>query len=482
MHRRNSLPPIIQGGMGIAVSNWQLARTVSQLGQVGVVSGTAINSVLIRRLALGDPQGHMRKAMEHFPDQEIVERVLKQYFRPEGVSSHEPFPLAPMYQLKGPIPLWQMTVLASFVKVWLAKEGHEGIVGINLLEKIQLPTVPTLFGAMLAGVDWVIMGAGIPREIPRVLDELSRWQKTTLKISVENAEAQTLEFDPTLVLPNIQPRELKRPWFFPIVSQASLALNLKRKATGSIEGFIVEGPKAGGHNAPPRGAYPLNEIGEPVYGPKDLVNPPDMAEIGLPFYFAGDCATPEKLRELRAQGAQGVQVGTLFAFCEESGLDPELRRKALYRLRHETPPDTYGWVYTDGKSSPTGFPFKALKFPDSLAHPDRYQERRRICDLGYLRHLYQVSEGKIVYRCPAEPLEDWIKKGGRPEETEGKKCLCNALMTDIGLGQRQKWGAEGYLLTAGDDFNQLLRLLPEGRLSYSAKDVVHYLLGTPSPA
>ena len=475
MQRKNSLPPIIQGGMGIAVSHWRLARTVSCLGQVGVVSGTAINSVFIRRLALGDPEGHMRKAMEHFPDQEIVERALRQYFRPQGIGANEPFPLAPMYQLKGPIPLWQMTVLAAFVEVWLAKQGHEGIVGINLLEKIQLPTVPTLLGAMLAEVDWVLMGAGIPREIPRVLDELAQWKKTSLKIHVENAEAQILEFDPTVVLPNIKPRILKRPWFFPIVSQASLAMNLKRKATGSIEGFIVEGPKAGGHNAPPRGAYAHNELGEPIYGPKDIVHPQDMLPLELPFYFAGDCATPEKLQELRKQGAAGIQVGTLFAFCEESGLDPHLRTQALHRLRQEAPPDAYGWVYTDGKSSPTGFPFKAIKFQDSLAHPDSYQKRRRICDLGYLRHLYQL-EDRLVYRCPAEPIEDWAKKGGKPEDTEGKKCLCNALMADIGLAQRQKWGIEGYLLTAGDDFNHLLRLLPEGSLSYSAKDVIDYLL------
>jgi len=38
-------PRIIQGGMGIAVSDWRLARAVSRLGQLGVVSGTAIDSI-----------------------------------------------------------------------------------------------------------------------------------------------------------------------------------------------------------------------------------------------------------------------------------------------------------------------------------------------------------------------------------------------------------------------------------------------------
>jgi nitronate monooxygenase len=36
-------PIIIQGGMGIGVSHWPLARAVSSHGQLGVVSGTALD-------------------------------------------------------------------------------------------------------------------------------------------------------------------------------------------------------------------------------------------------------------------------------------------------------------------------------------------------------------------------------------------------------------------------------------------------------
>ena len=57
------LPVIIQGGMGIAVSNWELARTVSLQGQLGVVSGTAIDNVLARRLQDGDLSGIYRRAL-----------------------------------------------------------------------------------------------------------------------------------------------------------------------------------------------------------------------------------------------------------------------------------------------------------------------------------------------------------------------------------------------------------------------------------
>lgn len=469
------LPPIIQGGMGIGVSDWRLAKAVAQLGQVGIVSGTGINAVLLRRLQNGDPDESVRRALAHFPDQKIAQNILDQYFIPGGKAPGTPFKRAHMYNLKGPLPAWQLTIAANFVEVWLAKEGHDGIIGLNLLEKIQLPTVPSLYGAMLAGVDLVVMGAGIPREIPKVLDLLSQQKIATLKINVDNAEDETLEFDPARVLPDLPKTPLKRPWFFPIVSSASLALHLKRKAQGPIQGFIVEGPKAGGHNAPPRGKYPFNEIGEPVYGERDIVNPEDMKALELPFYFAGDVARPEKIKELQAAGAQGVQVGTLFALCEESGIDPNIRKYALESLLQLPPPDEHGWIYTDAKSSPTGFPFKAIKLAASLANEENYLKRQRICDLGYLRHLHKSDEGQIMYRCPAEPVDDWVKKGGEVQETEGKKCLCNALFTDVGLGQTQAWGDEGYLLTAGDDFNHIPRILKPGQTHYSAKEVIEYL-------
>lgn len=47
------LPRVIQGGMGIRISSWQLAREVARQGELGVISGTAIDSVLVRELQMG---------------------------------------------------------------------------------------------------------------------------------------------------------------------------------------------------------------------------------------------------------------------------------------------------------------------------------------------------------------------------------------------------------------------------------------------
>lgn len=63
-----SLPRIIQGGMGVGVSSWQLARAVAEAGQLGVVSGTALDVVVARRLQDGDPGGHVQRALAQFPD------------------------------------------------------------------------------------------------------------------------------------------------------------------------------------------------------------------------------------------------------------------------------------------------------------------------------------------------------------------------------------------------------------------------------
>ncbi len=471
-------PQIIQGGMGIAVSGWKLAKTVSQRGYLGVVSGTAINSVLVRRLQDGDPAGDMRRAMKAFPNQAVADKVLKTYFIEGGKADNVPYHRAALFSVNSPLALLQLTVVSSFVEVWLAKEGHKGLVGTNLLEKVHLPNLPCLYGAMLAGVDYVIMGAGIPREIPGVLDLFAKHAKAGIKIPVSGSlpgEETISYFDPSVVMEGMPSGELKRPFFFPIVSSSVLAASLMKKSTGRVDGFVVESPLAGGHNAPPRGPMKLNELGEPIYGERDVVDLAEMKALGLPFYMAGYYSSPEKIKEVVAQGAHGVQAGTLFAFSEESGLAPEYRQKVIDKIIADDNPE-HGWIYTDAHSSPTGFPFKAVRLQGTNSEKEIYEERKRICDLGYLRHAYRKPDGGVGQRCSAEPVADFVKKGGTEEDTKGRKCLCNALMEDIGLGQMQSWGVkEKPLLTAGDDLNNLARILKPGQRSYSAHDVLNYL-------
>lgn len=460
--------------MGAGVSDWRLARAVSQAGQLGVVSGTALASILVRRLQVGDLDGQMRHALEQFPVPGVAAKILADYFIPGGKAGDAPFKLAPMPGLKSGPDYLALTVAANFVEVYLAKEGHAGLVGINFLEKIQFPTLPSLFGAMLAGVDYILMGAGIPRSIPGVLDQLARGEAVELKIDVEGAlpgEEFFSKFDPAAFCGGQAP-VLKRPNFLGIVASATLAITLARKSNGEVNGFVIEGETAGGHNAPPRGALQLNPAGEPIYGPRDVVDLEKIRELGLPFWLAGSYGAPGKLAEALSHGAVGIQVGTAFAYCEESGICPELKQQVL-RLSREGKLR----VFTDPLASPTGFPFKVVQVPGTLSDAKSLPPRERLCDLGFLRHGYRKADGTVGYRCPAEPVEDYVLKGGTLEETHGRECVCNGLVATIGLPQVESGQVTSLpLLTAGNEITNVCRFLKPGRASYTAAEVIQQLL------
>lgn len=467
-------PTIIQGGMGVGVSSWRLANTVARNGQLGVVSGTALDLVLARNLQQGDLDGHLRRALQHFPVPDMAQHVLERYWIPGGKAADAPFRSKPVHTARTHTALQELTIVANFVEVFLAKEGHAGLVGINLLEKVQLPNMLSLYGAMLAGVDYVLMGAGIPTEIPGILDRLADHAPAEMKLHLAGAatdDDRTLRFVPRQLVTRPLP-PLKRPRFLAIIASVTLALTLVKRATGRVDGFVIEGPTAGGHNAPPRGPLECDANGEPIYGPKDVVDLTKIKSIGLPFWLAGSYGHPEKVREALAQGASGVQVGTAFAFCRESGVAEEVKRTVIEQALCGK-----ATVTTDPLASPTGYPFKVVSVPGSVADPDVYDARPRRCDLGYLRQVYKRADGALGYRCPAEPVEDYVRKGGKVEETIGRKCLCNGLMATIGLPQHDRQGnQEMPLVTAGDDLRDLAQIVPTGELSYSATDVLRYLL------
>ena len=438
------------------------------------MQGTALDTVFVRHLQDGDIGGHMRRAMERFPIAGVAEDAITRYFLCEGRAEGQPYKLLPLLKQRVSVARQQLTVLANFVEVFLAKEGHGNAVGINFLTKVQMPNLASIYGAMLAGVDYVLMGAGIPREIPGMLDVLAEHRPASMRFDVEGlavGETESLSFDPAEHGAAIG-APLKRPRFLPIVSANSLATTLARKANGAVDGFVVEGWTAGGHNAPPRGEPHFNDKGEPIYGERDSVDLRKLGEIGLPFWVAGGAGSPEGLSGALAIGAAGVQVGTLFAYCEESGFAPQLKHDVL---DHAARGDVD--VITDPRASPTGYPFKVVEW----ARDGRQMlERKRICDLGYLRVAYKAPDGRIGYRCAAEPVDDYVRKGGAEADTQGRKCLCNALTANVGLAQLRGSGqVERPLLTSGDDLKTIDRFLGT-RTSYSAGDVIDYLLGTPS--
>jgi nitronate monooxygenase len=470
-------PKIIQGGMGVGVSNWRLAQAVSKLGQLGVVSGTALDSLFVRRLADGDQGGHMRRGLDAFPFPEMAKRIWNEYFVPGGKPAAS-YPNLPMHQKRDVRKLVELCMVSNFVEVFLAKDGHRNPVGINYLEKVQIPHLPSIYGAMLAGVGYVLMGAGIPLHIPGVLDAFAQQHPAEYKLMITGAaQAQFANIDTPMRLDPAEYAEgplpvLRRPRFLAIVSSNTLATTMLRRATGKVDGLVIESPTAGGHNAPPRGKLQLNAAGEPVYGERDRVNIAELRALGVPFWLAGGYGNPEKLREALQQGAAGVQTGTAFAFSRESGLRSDLKHRLLQQAATGS-----GQVFTDPLASPTGFPFKVAQLEGTSSSSNVYEERVRVCDLGYLREPYVTSEGGIGYRCAAEPVATYVAKGGEAENTVGRKCLCNSLLANVGYAQvRNGVTVEPALVTIGDDLNTVAQFLAPGRESYSAADVVERLL------
>ncbi|MGA2633613.1 MAG: nitronate monooxygenase [Terracidiphilus sp.] len=467
-------PKIIQGGMGVGVSNWRLANAVSKLGQLGVVSGTALDALFVRRLADGDQGGHMRRGLDAFPFPEMARRIWQEYFVAGGKPVEAPYPLTPVHQRKDVRKAIELCMVSNFVEVFLARENHTNPVGINFLEKVQMPHMASVYGAMLAGVGYVLMGAGIPLHIPGVLDLLAAHHEVEYKLSVTGAPSTQdtqMHFNPADYAEGPLPL-LHRPKFLAIVSSNTLATTMLRRATGRVDGLVIESPTAGGHNAPPRGKLQLNENGEPVYGVRDQVNIAELRTLGVPFWLAGGYGSPEKVREALDQGAAGVQVGTAFAFSRESGLRGDLKDALLIHATTGT-----GEVFTDPLASPTGFPFKVALLDGSYSDPEVAAARTRVCDLGYLREPYNAPDGSIGYRCAAEPVANYVAKGGKVEETVGRKCLCNALLANVGHAQRRKNDVvEPALVTIGDDLNTVVQFLAPGQESYSAADVVASLL------
>ncbi len=458
--------------MGVGVSGWRLARAVSVAGQLGVVSGVGLDTLLARRLQLGDAGGHIRRALGHFPFPDAVRRILDRYFVAGGLGPGQRFRPAAAPSLRSSLASTQLAVAANFVEVTLAKEGHDGLIGVNYLEKLQMSNAAALYGAMLAGVDFVLMGAGVPAQIPALLDSLADGRPGALPVDVKGGgrSPAAVGVDPAAALGDT--RRLPRPEFLAVVSSHVLAAFLARDPRTRPDGFVVEGPQAGGHNAPPRGPLRLDPEGQPVYGPRDVVDLEEMAALGLPFWLAGGRASPSSLSEALACGASGIQVGSIFALCEESDLDRSHKRAIVDLWREGTLR-----VRSDAAASPTGYPFQLAELPGTTAEDDVFAKRKRVCDVGYLRVPFVGDGGKVGYRCPAEPVEHYLRKGGRSGDTVGRRCLCNGLIAAIGLGQRRPGGtAEPAVVTIGQELTFLDHVAPAA-LDYTAGDAVGYLLG-----
>jgi NAD(P)H-dependent flavin oxidoreductase YrpB (nitropropane dioxygenase family) len=505
---------LIQGGMGVYVSHWRLAKEVARQrpGETaGTVSGTALDVVYARLLQLGDPGGHARRALRTFDDMfdvTIGRTICDRFFIEGGKAPAARFRSAPMHIARAhdgrrsfslpqshsaPVPLKlddeiiELLIATGFAEVWLAKEGHEGKIFINFLNKIELPLLYVLYGAMLASVDGVVVGAGNPQGLPALSRRLARHEPVANEIAVlyrESGESFEIAFDPqTVASGRLTARPLATPAFLAIVSLERLVQHLADADTLPPDGFIIEHHTAGGHNANPAGPLTRDALGQPVYGERDEADLDAIRAVGIPFWLAGGYGSAQRLEEAQAAGANGVQVGTLFALTQESGMKPEYRTAILDALRAGATDEE---LVRTTVFSPTGFSFKVVQLPGTLADDTVYEERPRICDIGILqqRGFSKADETglrMLFQRCPAAPVEGFIKNRGLERNTGERRCLCNGLLACVGLGQVKQIGGElveePAIVTLGNDLDGVRRLSRQGQTPYHVADVVSDLLG-----
>jgi len=458
---------IIQGGMGVGVSKYSLAKRVSCYGQLGVVSATAPDNLLIRGLQHGDPNGNLREALTKFPNQEIAKRIFDKFYISGGKAPEDRYLLNsfPHFEKIGDSEftiankdLEDTLVAGAFVEVYLAKQGHMNPIGANFLNKIGWAQLPTLYGGMLAGLDVALIGAGFPKNIPEILTALVSGEICRMPAPI-NGKPYQIIFDPR----RIAKTKLERPVFLGIIGN-----HLGVRGLPNADGYVIEGHLAGGHNVPPRSKR-ISETGESIHGLEDDTNF-EMLAFQLkkngrnqPYWLAGNYAT--RLAEAISLGASGIQVGTPFEFCTDSGITPQLKRQALIEILGGAR------AYTSARASPARLPFKELQISGTMSSQEVYAERRRVCNLGFLVEVYEEGN-KLLTRCSAEPEEVYVKKGGLLEDTIGRKCLCNNLLATIGLNTPD----EKPLVTSGADLTAVKDLVQRHGMEYSAENVIDYIL------
>jgi len=144
------------------------------------------------------------------------------------------------------------------------------------------------------------------------------------------------------------------------------------------------------------------------------------------------------LSEALNAGAAGVQVGTPFAYCAESGLDGEIKHKpARRRGRGRCPRD-----HRSGRLA-TSFPFKVTVLEDSLSDPRSIAAAAACAISATCAQPIRPPKAASATAVRPSPSPTYLAKGGKEENTVGRKCLCNALMANIGLSQIRAGGLRG---------------------------------------
>ncbi|MBX3148013.1 MAG: hypothetical protein KF785_14705 [Gemmatimonadales bacterium] len=324
MSIRLNLPRIIQGPDGAA--GWRLASAVSRAGQLGVVSGNHVEAFLIRHLQAGDPGGRIRRLMADFPYHDLATRVQQSCFAGRRPAATGESLLAACRRAASTDPAG-LAALAAFVEVGLAKEGHDAPVGISLTIGEGVPNLAVLYGAILAGVDAVLIQGQLPRGFRNALERLAQHELVSIKLPTRGPVIgpDTVSFDPRQLGPLPRQRAF-RPWLIPIVGPRAIESTLD---ASPVDGVVVD-------------------CGLPEEG--DDCRLSQLGERGIPYWTEGVRSKGCANAQCRSAAA-GIYIRNLFAWCEEADHASPTAGQGGERGRHwqsPTPPLAVGLV-TSGR-------------------------------------------------------------------------------------------------------------------------------------
>ena len=200
--------------------------------------------------------------------------------------------------------------------------GH-GMVAVNVMRAVSSYT-DYVRTACESGVDAVVVGAGLPLDLP----------------------------DLTASFPDVA--------LIPILSDArgiEVLVKKWQRRHRLPDAIVIEHPRyAGGH----LGAAKVEDLSDPRFDFERVIPAAraffrslGLAEDAIPLIPAGGINTHQRVRDLLALGAQGVQLGTAFAVTEECDAAPEF--KAI--LAGARPEDIIEFM------SVAGLPARAVRTP-----------------------------------------------------------------------------------------------------------------------
>ncbi len=253
-----TLLPVVQGGMGIGISAHRLAGSVAALGGVGTLS-----SVDLRR---------------HHPD-------LMQ------ATGH----LEAGDAAKVAIDAANLEAIRREIRAARTLSQGMGLLAINVMRAVS-EYAHSVTAALEAGIDAVVVGAGLPLDLPDLAQDHPR---TALIPILSDARGVQL---------------IVKKW------------ERKKRLPDAI---VIEHPRlAGGH----LGAAKISDLNDPRFDFENVI-PQSIAflksagiEKEIPLIAAGGIRSCEDIARVQALGAAAVQLGTPFAVTTESDANAEFKR------------------------------------------------------------------------------------------------------------------------------------------------------------